>query len=76
MPRAVRLRTFELADELLGARTACNGNATSRGRGVAELLHSLAGYGVGAGLDVRWTRRAAFVVAVLPWMARTRTRSS
>jgi trehalose synthase len=47
-------RVIERGRELLGGRTFWNVNSTAFGGGVAEMLHSLVGYGVGAGLDVRW----------------------
>lgn len=47
-------RTIARGRELLSARTLWNVNSTAFGGGVAEMLQSLVGYGVGAGLDVRW----------------------
>src|SRR3954465_11262586 len=40
--------------ELLDGRTVWTVNSTARGGGVAEMLRSLAGYVLGAGIDIRW----------------------
>jgi trehalose synthase len=52
------LEQFELTlvrgRALLGERTLWNVNSTARGGGVAEMLQSLLGYVLGAGLDGRW----------------------
>src|SRR3982750_3249506 len=42
------------ARDLLAGRAVWNVNSTSRGGGVAEMLHSLLGYARGAGVDSRW----------------------
>ena len=45
---------IEKASELLSGRAVWHINSTARGGGVAEMLHSLLGYGRGAGVDLRW----------------------
>jgi trehalose synthase len=42
------------AQEVLRGRVIWNVNSTERGGGVAEMLHSLVGYGRGGGVDARW----------------------
>ena len=42
------------AQEVLADRVVWHINSTSKGGGVAEMLHSLLGYGRGAGVDLRW----------------------
>jgi trehalose synthase len=42
------------ARRLLATRTVWNVNSTSRGGGVAEMLHTLVAYAAGTGVDVRW----------------------
>ena len=42
------------AREVLAGRAVWNVNSTSRGGGVAEMLHSLLGYARGTGVDARW----------------------
>ena len=46
--------TLTRGRELLESRTFWNVNSTARGGGVAEMLRSLIGYALGAGLDARW----------------------
>ncbi|WP_167288669.1 glycosyltransferase [Nocardioides seonyuensis] len=43
-----------LAREGLSGRTVWNLNSTAHGGGVAEMLHTLVAYALGAGVDVRW----------------------
>lgn len=45
---------IERAQTVLAGRVVWHVNSTSKGGGVAELLHSLLGYGRGAGVDLRW----------------------
>jgi trehalose synthase len=55
LERVERLRAA--ADGLravLGGRRIVNVNSTASGGGVAEMLHSLVGYALGAGLDTEW----------------------
>jgi trehalose synthase len=40
--------------EVLAGRVVWHINSTAKGGGVAEMLHSLLGYGRGAGVDLRW----------------------
>jgi len=47
-------QTIVRGRELLEGRTFWNVNSTARGGGVAEMLRSLIGYALGAGLDARW----------------------
>jgi trehalose synthase len=42
------------SQELLAGRAVWHINSTAKGGGVAEMLHSLLGYGRGAGVDLRW----------------------
>ena len=42
------------AGEVLAGRVVWHINSTAKGGGVAEMLHSLLGYGRGAGVDLRW----------------------
>ena len=42
------------AQDVLSGRVVWHINSTSKGGGVAEMLHSLLGYGRGAGVDLRW----------------------
>jgi trehalose synthase len=42
------------AQEVLAGRVVWHINSTAKGGGVAEMLHSLLGYGRGAGVDLRW----------------------
>jgi trehalose synthase len=42
------------ARDVLSGRVVWHVNSTSRGGGVAEMLHSLLAYARGAGVDVRW----------------------
>ncbi len=52
---ALRLRSYiEDALELLDDRIVWHVNSTSKGGGVAEMLQTLLGYELGAGLDARW----------------------
>jgi trehalose synthase len=44
----------ERSQELLAGRAVWHINSTAKGGGVAEMLHSLLGYGRGAGVDLRW----------------------
>jgi trehalose synthase len=55
-PQALRRyqRTLEEAADLFGNRTWWHVNSTSEGGGVAELLHSVLGYVVSAGVRTRW----------------------
>jgi trehalose synthase len=46
---------IERGRALLAGRTFWNVNSTARGGGVAEMLRSLVGYALGAGIDARWT---------------------
>jgi trehalose synthase len=43
-----------VARQLLAGRTVWNVNSTARGGGVAELLHTIVAYALGAGIDIRW----------------------
>jgi trehalose synthase len=43
------------ARELFGDRRLINVNSTAEGGGVAEMLHVIAGYTLGVGLDSRWS---------------------
>jgi trehalose synthase len=43
-----------VAQEVLAGRVVWHINSTAKGGGVAEMLHSLLGYGRGAGVDLRW----------------------
>jgi len=47
-------QTIARGRELLEGRTLWTVNSTARGGGVAEMLRSLVGYVLGAGLDIRW----------------------
>jgi len=52
---AATLRTeAERVCRLLDGRTVWNVNSTDKGGGVAEMLHALLPYVVGAGIDARW----------------------
>jgi trehalose synthase len=42
------------AQDVLAGRAIWHINSTAKGGGVAEMLHSLLGYGRGAGVDLRW----------------------
>ena len=46
--------TLTRGRELFDSRTFWNVNSTAQGGGVAEMLRSLIGYALGAGLDARW----------------------
>jgi len=48
------LGRLESAAERLGGRRLWQVNSTEQGGGVAEMLHFLLGYLVGAGIDARW----------------------
>src|SRR3954471_3341570 len=53
--RAARMRDrARAARQLLGDRTVWNVNSTAAGGGVAEMLHVLLAYAVGAGVKTRW----------------------
>jgi trehalose synthase len=45
---------IQRAQEVLTGRVVWHINSTAKGGGVAEMLHSLLGYGRGAGVDLRW----------------------
>jgi trehalose synthase len=47
-------QTIVRARELLRGRTVWNVNSTAAGGGVAEMLRSLVGYSLDAGVDARW----------------------
>jgi trehalose synthase len=48
------MRAAERTRELLSGRVVWNINSTAHGGGVAEMLHSLLAYTLGAGVDTRW----------------------
>lgn len=53
--RAERLRAYaDIARTRLDGRILWNVSATATGGGVAEMLHALLGYSLGAGIDARW----------------------
>lgn len=48
-------RDAPLAREMFGGRRLFNVNSTAEGGGVAEMLHVIAGYTLGVGLDSHWS---------------------
>jgi trehalose synthase len=53
---AVVEEAIHRAQEVLAGRVVWHINSTAKGGGVAEMLHSLLGYGRGAGVDLRWLK--------------------